>query len=190
MHTIPLRIDSSPKRVNQPTLSDRLLKHSLKVITGTTALALLSLTLSTRVRADPPGGTTGWSKSFEDNFDSSFDSGKWIKTFTWGDGTINDGSVSYYSPNNLSVNNGNLTLEANNNSEGGRSYTGAIAQTFGKFYQTYGYFEARVKVPTGVGIAPFFSLSPEDTSWPPEVNIFEIPGAVGNNATTVWMLKG
>jgi beta-glucanase (GH16 family) len=186
MSYVKYSLASSLKKAVKPTTTACRLKHSLKTIAVTTALTLLSFTLPIRVRADPPGGTTGWSQSFEDNFDS-FDDSKWIKTFTWGDGTINDGSVSYYSPNNLSVSNGNLTLKADSNSEGGRAYTGAIAQTFGKFYQTYGYFEARVKVPSGAGIAPFFSLSPEDTSWLPEVNIFEIPGAVGKNATTVWM---
>ncbi len=150
-------------------------------------MALVSLAMPTCVKADPPSGTTNWTKSFEDTFSNSFDSNKWIKTFWWGNGDISDGSINYYAPENVSVDNGYLTLKANNNSENGKSYTGAVVQTFGKFYQTYGYFEARVKVPKGGGLGPYFSLSPEDKSWPPEVNIFEIPGAAGNNATTDWM---
>jgi beta-glucanase (GH16 family) len=182
-----LRISQLKKTAIQAASRYSVLKHSFKVITCYSAIALVSLAMPARVKADPPGAPTDWTKSFEDTFDNSFDSNKWVKTFWWGDGNINDGSVSYYSPNNVSVSDGYLTLEANNNSEGGRSYTGAVVQSFGKFYQTYGYFEARIKVPKGGGIAPYFSLSPEDESWPPEVNIAEIPGAVGDNATTVWM---
>ena len=167
--------------------TSRVLKHSFRVITCTATVALVSFAMPACVKAAPPGGTTVWTKSFEDTFSSGFNPHKWIKTFWWGDGNINDGSVNYYSPKNVSVSNGYLTLKANKNSEGGKSYTGAVVQSFGKFYQTYGYFEARVKVPKGGGLSPYFSLSPEDKSWPPEVNIFEVPGAVGKNATTVWM---
>jgi len=151
------------------------------------AMALIGLTMPAAVKADPPGGTSGWTKSFEDTFYNGLDTNKWNKTFWWGNGSINDGAVSYYSPNNVSVSNGYLNLVANNNSEGGKSYTGGVVNTYGKFYQTYGYFEARVKVPKGGGIGPDFSLLAEDTSWPPELNVFEIPGAGGNNATKVWM---
>jgi beta-glucanase (GH16 family) len=165
-------------------ISSSVLQHCFKVITSTATIALVCLSIPTAVKADPPGGTTGWTKSFEDNFDNSFDSSKWIKTFWWGNGEISDGSANYYAAENDSVSNGFLNLKADKNNGG---YTGAIAETYGKFYQTYGYFEARVKVPKGGGLSPYFSLSPEDTSWPPEVNIFEVPGAASKNATTVWM---
>ncbi len=163
------------------------LKHSCRMITCTAAITLVSLSFCACVKADPPRGTSGWIKSFEDTFTKGFDPKKWNKTFWWGDGNINDGAVSYYSPNNVSVSNGYLSLKANNNSEAGKSYTGGTVNTYGKFYQTYGYFEARVKVPKGGGLGPDFALSAEDKSWPPEINISEVPGARGVNATTVWM---
>ena len=185
--SISVRISQLKKTASLGAITSSVLKHSFRVITCYSAMALVSLAMPTGVKADPPSGTTNWTKSFEDTFSNSFDSNKWIKTFWWGDGNISDGSIDYYAPENVSVSNGYLTLKANNNSENGKSYTGAVVQTFGKFYQTYGYFEARVKVPKGGGLGPYFSLSPEDKSWPPEVNIFEIPGAAGKNATTVWM---
>jgi len=162
------------------------MKHSLRVF-SCTALVLMPLFWPAAVKADPPAGTTGWTKSFEDIFNNGFDTNKWNNTFWWGNGYLSGGVASYFSPNNVSVVDGHLTLEANNNSEGGLFYTGGIVTTYGKFYQTYGYFEVRVKVPKGRGLGPDFSLESEDTIWPPEINIFEIPGARGNDATTVWM---
>jgi len=159
----------------------------LRQIACAATIALMSIALPASVKADPPGGTGSWTKSFEDTFYNGFDSSKWNKAFWWGNGSIDDGAISYYSPNNVSASNGSLTLTANNNSEGGRYYTGGVANTYGKFYQTYGYFESRVKVPKGSGLGPDFSLLAEDTSWPPEINVFEIPGNYGVNATKVWM---
>jgi len=167
----------------------RVLKHSFKMMTCTAAMALVSLSFTPAGKAEPPGGTAGWTKAFDATFTSGFDTNKWNKTFWWGDGNINDGAVSYYSPNNVYVSsNGNLRLVANNNSENGKPYTGGVITTYGKFYQTYGYFESRIQVPKGGGLGPDFSLLAEDTSWPPELNIFEIPGGSASaNATTLWM---
>lgn len=185
-----LGISQSKTTASLAASTSRALKHSFKMITCTAAMALVSLSFPACVKADPPGGTSGWTKSFEDTFTSnSLDTNKWNKTFWWGDGNINDGAISYYSPNNAYIaSNGHLRLKSNNNSEGGKPYTGAVVNTYKKFYQTYGYFEARVQVPKGGGLGPDFSLLAEDTSWPPEINIFEIPGgAAGVNATTLWM---
>jgi len=86
------------------------------------AIIALSFIMPVSVKADPPGGTSGWTKSFEDTFYGGFDSSKWNKTFWWGNGSIDDGAISYYSPNNVSVSSGSLNLEVNDNSEGGRIY--------------------------------------------------------------------
>jgi len=163
-----------------------LMKHSLTVL-SCAAMALVPL-MPAPVKAQPPGGTTGWTKSFEDNFSNGFDTNKWIKTFWWGNGAlIADGSLSWFSPDDVFVSDGSLNLEAEHRTVNNMPYTGGVASTYGKFYQTYGYFEANVKVPKGMGVGPGFSLLAEDTSWPPEINIFEIPGNFGVGATKVWM---
>jgi hypothetical protein len=60
-----------------------LVKHSLTVLSCAT-MALVPLCLPTPVKADPPDGRTGWTKSFEDTFSNGFDTNKWNKTFWWG----------------------------------------------------------------------------------------------------------
>ncbi len=46
--------------------------------------------------------------------------------------------------------------------------------TWGKFVQTYGYWEALVQMPKKAnGIWPAFWLVPTDFSWPPEIDILE-----------------
>lgn len=130
-----------------------------------------------------PGGSGAWVQSFNDDF-NAFDSSKWYPSSWWGDTGIGDGTLSYYTKANLSVANGNLVMKLNNNKAGGRNYTGAIADTKGKFFQKYGYFEARVKVPHASGIATAFLLAPNTGKWPPELDIFEIPGLLGRGGKT------
>jgi hypothetical protein len=43
-----------------------------------------------------------------------------------------------------------------------------------KWYGQYGYFEARIKVPGGLGMWPAFWLNPQDQTWPPEIDVVEI----------------
>lgn len=175
------------KQWNHPALTPKLknlLKHSLTVL-SCTVISLVTLSPAP-VKAEPPDGRLGWIKLFEDTFKKGFDNRKWNKTFWWGNGFVGGDAVSYFSPSNVWVANGQLSLEANK-SNTGLPYTGGVVTTYKKFYQTYGYFEAQIEVPKGGGLGPAFSLSPEDTSWPPEINIMEIPGARGNDATTTWM---
>lgn len=44
----------------------------------------------------------------------------------------------------------------------------------------FGYFEARLRIPPGHGMNHAFWLNPEDTVWPPEIDIMESP----NNGTS------
>jgi len=43
-----------------------------------------------------------------------------------------------------------------------------------KWTGKYGYFECRMKVPSGRGMWPAFWLNPQDGKWPPEIDVVEI----------------
>jgi beta-glucanase (GH16 family) len=53
-----------------------------------------------------------------------------------------------------------------------------------KWSGQYGYFEARMKVPAGVGTWPAFWLNPQDMTWPPEIDVVEIVNNAAGNTTT------
>jgi beta-glucanase (GH16 family) len=59
---------------------------------------------------------------------------------------------------------------------GGRPYTSGMISSQPSFSQTYGYFEARVKLPKGKGLWPAVWMLPADFGWPPEIDIMESIG--------------
>lgn len=79
---------------------------------------------------------------------------------------------------NVTVQNGVLVITARKENFNGSSHTSARLVTKGKFEQTYGRFEARIKVPEGSGLWPAFWLLGADcdeVAWPQcgEIDIME-----------------
>lgn len=66
----------------------------------------------------------------------------------------------YYTPENISVENGMLTITAKEESIQGKSYTSGKLYTEPTFSQTYGKFEAKMKLPAGDGLWPAFWMMP------------------------------
>ena len=56
------------------------------------------------------------------------------------------------------------------------NYASGIITSFGKFTQTYGYFEASIKMPTTTGLLPAFCLWPERGVELDENSRFSVPG--------------
>jgi beta-glucanase (GH16 family) len=124
--------------------------------------------------------------TMQDEFevDGAPDSSIW--GYDIGNGTNGWGNneLQYYTdrPENVTVNNGVLVITAREESFQGSGYTSARLITKGKFEQTYGRFEARIRVPFGQGIWPaFWMLGVEESPaeiWPfiGEIDIMEMRG--------------
>jgi len=82
-----------------------------------------------------------------------------------------------YQRENVQLRDGNLVITAK---QDGEYITSGKITTRAKFAQRFGRFEARIKVPDGLGLWPAFWLMPDDPqlSWPleGEIDILERPG--------------
>jgi beta-glucanase (GH16 family) len=99
-------------------------------------------------------------------------------------GSPANGELEYYTdrPSNVALDgNGDLTITALQESYMGADYTSGRINTAGKFEQTYGRFEARMKLPFGQGLWPAFWLLGNNVGqakWPAcgEIDIMENVG--------------
>jgi beta-glucanase (GH16 family) len=131
-----------------------------------------------------------WEDEFEGPAGQSPDASKW--TYDLGRGPNEDGwgnaELQFYTqrPENVSLDgSGNLAITARSESFAGASYTSARIKTQGLFAQTFGRFEARIKLPWGSGIWPAFWMLGSDIEtigWPQcgEIDIMEYRGQEPN----------
>ena len=124
------------------------------------------------------GWSLVWSDEFNQTTGSSPDANKWA--YDLGAGGWGNGELEYYTSrtNNVRIENGQLVIEAKQESFSGSSYTSARIKTQGKISWTYGRIEARIKIPRTQGLWPaFWMLGTNITSagWPTcgEIDIME-----------------
>jgi beta-glucanase (GH16 family) len=123
----------------------------------------------------------------EFNTDGAPDSAIW--GFDLGTGNTLTGAgwgnneLQYYTKRteNVKVENGYLLITAQKESYNGANYTSARLTTKGLFEQTYGRFEARIRLPYGQGMWPAFWLlgaNLDEVGWPNsgEIDIMEYRG--------------
>ncbi|HWD38971.1 MAG TPA: glycoside hydrolase family 16 protein [Fimbriimonas sp.] len=138
-----------------------------------------------------------WVLTFSDEFDGPAGtapaSDKWGRD-VGGGGFGNNELESYTEGNKNSFmdGKGNLVIEARKESTTGkdgihRDYSSARLLTKGKFTQTYGRFEAKIKIPKGQGIWPAFWMlgaNAGGVGWPEcgEIDILESVGPVAKTA--------
>ncbi len=141
-----------------------------------------------------------WKATWSDEFNGTeLDESKWGYQNGTGaeyglDGWGNN-EQQYYTSDNLKVEDGLLTITATSGENGkrydsARIWTMKDDQTTPKFAQTYGRFEAKMKLPAGAsleGLWPAFWLLPVDSvygGWPlsGEIDIMEARGREGNKA--------
>lgn len=142
----------------------------------------------------PPssGWTLVWSDEFNGANGSAPDASKW--TYDLGGGGWGNQELETYTNRaaNAQIQNGNLVITAQKEIFTGsdgitRDYTSARLKTQGLFSQTYGRFEARIKIPKGQGMWPAFWMLGNDiatSGWPKcgEVDIME---NIGREPATV-----
>lgn len=124
-----------------------------------------------------PVASTGgpWRLTFQDEFDGpGLDPAKWSNGFGWGLSAAHE--TGYCDPANNSIQNGVLIQRVLNQPAGGMPYSAACINTKGTFSQLYGYWEARMQIPQGRGLYSAFWGKPASGSWPPELDVMEIPG--------------
>lgn len=149
----------------------------------------------------PAANSQKWKLSWSDEFDgangSAPDPAKWAFE-TGGSGHGNNELESYTSRSvNAQMRDGNLVITARKEDFTGtdgiaRHYTSARIRTKCLFSQTYGRFEASIKLPLGKGIWPAFWLLGDDigsVGWPKcgEIDIFE---NIGEPSTIYSTLHG
>ena len=109
-----------------------------------------------------------WVLTLDENFDGTrLDEKLWTPRFPW-DGP-QPGQMQRYVPENVTVANGLLTIKAekksgheNNDPKlGTRAYTSGLIQSYDKWSQLYGYYEARIKVPYVRGLWPAYWMMPD-----------------------------
>ncbi len=108
-----------------------------------------------------------WTKTFEDNFDgNTIDLKKWNIYFPQ---NYYLGVRGHYSKDNVIVKDGTVTLriekkDGHQNDDPARvanSYAMGYLDTYGKWTQRYGYFEARMKLTKSPEVTPCFWLMPD-----------------------------
>ena len=144
----------------------------------------------------PPTASPVWSDEFDGPAGTSFDRSRW--TAEVGGGGFGNQERQYYTtlPENVALDgNGHLVFTARAEPSadafqcwyGQCRYTSARLKTAGLFAQTYGRFEARIRIPRGQGLWPAFWMLGADISqvgWPRsgEIDIME---NIGREMSTV-----
>ncbi len=131
------------------------------------------------VIAAPPGNPADWELTFEDNFDgTTLDWSKWNTRYQFGDQTINH-EFQAFTDAALNINNGTLSITADNanppvffDSEM-KNFTAGAVTSAEKFYQQYGYFEIRAKLPSCMGCWPGFWMLAQTENGANEIDILE-----------------
>lgn len=138
-----------------------------------------------RDKSQPRPAAPVWNLAFQDEFDgNSLDERLWETQFPWGRDRSSVGELQYYAPDAFSQANSKLSIFAQPTPGGSHAYSSGLISSHKSFTMEQGRFEIRCKIPRGKGLWPAFWLLPVDTSWPPEIDVFE---ALGNDTDTVHM---
>ena len=164
------------------------LRLGAAIAVGVLLLSMLAAIAPRNASAVGERGDLTWAQEFNASAGTAPDSTAWTQeTGGWGWG--NAELQNYTTKNAVTDGKGNLVITARKEASPGEScwygpceYTSARLISSGKFSQQYGRFEARIKVPSGVGTLPAFWMLGSDifttNPWPAsgEIDIMEVVG--------------
>jgi beta-glucanase (GH16 family) len=134
-----------------------------------------------------PGYKLVWDNEFSSH---QLNTNYWTAEKGNGNGGWGNNELEYYrnSPHNVFVSDGNLIIEARQESYGGYDYTSARIKTQDKFSFQYGRVDIRAKLPKGKGIWPalwMLGSNINSAGWPAcgEIDIMEL---IGSQPATVY----
>lgn len=136
-----------------------------------------------------PGMELEWGDEFNGN---TLNLDNW--TFDNGDGCPNlcgwgNNELEYYRPDNLSIKDGIMTIEARKEAYEGKGYTSSKIVSREKKTFKYGRIDIRAKMPFGQGLWPalwMLGTNQSNVGWPNcgEIDIMEMVGGNGKERTT------
>lgn len=127
----------------------------------------------------PLGIAGSWNLIMQDEFSGSSLNAMWSTqrgpSYSYGNPYNASIEDAWYLANNPKVQDGKLVLTLNQGATNGYPYSSGMVQNGRSWTYKYGYIEARVKVPGNIGVWPaFWTLpAPVDSTWPPEIDVFE-----------------
>ena len=162
-----------------------ILANGSRTIVDGISMKMRSAIPVTEAKAMPSGSLVprGYSMVFNDEFNgTTLNRAKWHTRMVYNNGTadrMHDEKQRYRDNDNHRVANGVLSLVARKVSEtdpDGINYESGMIRS--DWTARHGFFEARVKMPGGIGVWPAFWLNSDVSeggrlSWPPEIDIFE-----------------
>jgi len=129
-----------------------------------------------------PEKERGWHLIWHDEFDGdALDTSKWRAEDA---ALVKNNEMQYYTPEDVYVHDGLLTLRSQKRWKADREYTSGLVETKGKFAFQYGRVEIRAKMPKGRGLWPAHWMLPASGKWPPEIDIVEI---IGHQPNVMYM---
>lgn len=140
-------------------------------------------TVVVTAQAEPNGSyKSGYNLVWYDEFEgTTLDRTKWnyqtgirdvyhdydTQNWNWG-----NGELQYYTEDSVSVSGGSLVITATKQTTEGMSYKSGRILTRDLASWTYGYFEAKIKTPTGNGMWPAFWMLPQPSSYSNVTNVY------------------